>query len=178
MCLLAITSSMCSSFRRMRVFQPLGRQQQTLDPRAANRARVLPAMALKLTTRLTRPPLAALSAGDDPLRIELQLDRRAIFLVLLGRLSSAVLTGELLPGLTQELTPPLAGAQPLRQLITTLLAVLLVLILIGHAHLSQDLQRDLLKLTGCIGVGVARQAGAIDRDQPRLDQPRLITQTQ
>ena len=67
-------------------------------------------------------------------------------------------------------------AQLLRQLITTRLPAQLVLTLVCRRDLGEDLQRDLLKLTGRIAVRVARQTRAIDRDQRPLDQPRLITQ--
>jgi hypothetical protein len=89
-----------------------------------------------------------------------------------------VLAIELLPGLAQELAPPLCGAQLLGQLIAPRLAEPLILGLIGRPDLGQDLKRDLLKLEVDIGVGVARDPGAIDRHHPGLHQASLMTELQ
>jgi hypothetical protein len=163
-----------AGFRIQLVLQPLSRQQQTREPRATDRIWIIRAMPLKLTARLAQPPLPPLGARDDPLLIELELDRRAA--LLLRWLPVILAAGELLLGPAQKLTPSFRSAQILRQLITPRLPEPLILTLVSRAYLGHDLRGDLLTLTCLIRVSVTRQARAVDRDQPRLDQPRLITQ--
>ena len=67
---------------------------------------------------------------------------------LAGQLSALLLAPQLLAGLAEELAPTLRRAQLLGQLITTRLAELLVLGLIGRPGLGQDLPRDLLEARG------------------------------
>ena len=69
--------------------------------------------------------------------------------------------------LAEELAPPLRGAQLLGQLITTRLAELLILGLVGRLDLGHDLPRDLLELLVALRAGVRRDPRAIDRHHPR-----------
>ena len=156
--------------------QPLGCQQQPLGPRACDRVGLLPAALLELALGVAQPALPPLDPGDDPLRIEL-LARRClrVGLQLLGvrRLPVALLLG-----LPEELAATLRRAQLLGQLIPARITVQLVLGLVGRLRLGEDLPRDLLELTVRLTTCVPRQAGAVDRDQPRRHQPSLITQPQ
>jgi hypothetical protein len=84
----------------------------------------------------------------------------------------------LLLGLPEELAPTLRCAQLLGQLIAARLAMQPILGLVGRLVLGQDLPRDLLKLTVRRTACVPRQTSAVNRDQPRLRQPRHLTQPQ
>ena len=98
-----------------------------------------PATLLKLPAALPRPTLASLVTSDDPLHIELKPILR-----LAGRLSQqlrlilCLVGGLLLADAAEELSTPLPGPQLLRQLITALLAVELILGLIRRYRLRED----------------------------------------
>ena len=64
----------------------------------------------------------------------------------------------------------------LGQLIAARVAVELVLGRVDRGGLLEDLPRELLVVEVCVMRGVGVQLGAVDRDQPDLDQPRLLTQ--
>jgi hypothetical protein len=89
---------------------------------------MLPAMPLELTLRVTKPPLATLNTGQDPLRVKLEPRLgRCVRLRPLGQLFALVLADKRSLGPAEELAPALPGAQLLGQLITTRLAELLIL---------------------------------------------------
>ena len=86
----------------------------------------------------------------------------------LGELAILGLVLQLLSGATKELAPALSGPQLLGQLITTTLAVELVLDLIGGFGLGQDLPGDLLEAVIDLRAGIAGDPGAVDRYDTRL----------
>ena len=114
-----------------------------------------------------------MTARDNLLGVELG---RRLRLRVAGLIVIAVGAGEPLPGLAKELTPPLARAQRLRQLIATRVAVELILGLINRLGLGEDLARDLPKVAIRTAAGVRRQPRPVDRDDPRPDQPGLIAE--
>jgi hypothetical protein len=160
--------------------QPLGRQQQPLAPRAQDRIRVIPAVLLELALALPQPAIAPLSPAPHDL-VGVELKRRLVgpvCLGLAGRLGALFLASHLLAGLAEELAPALGGAQLLGQLITTRLAELFILGLVGRPDLRDDLARDLLELVVDLRAGVARDPGGVDRHHPRLHRPRLRAELQ
>ena len=74
-------------------------------------------MLLDLAAALAQPPLPPLGARHDPLRIELQRHLLRPLGLGLGQLRVSVVTLKVVPGLTEELAPPLRRAQLLGQLI-------------------------------------------------------------
>ena len=160
--------------------QPLERQQQPLDARARNRVRVIPTMLLELPLSLRQPPASPTTRVGDVATVELELRRRPGLRrrLRLGspdllRILALPSTAELPPRLAEELPPPLRRAQLLGQLITTRLAELLILGLIGRPDLAHNLERDLLELKVDIRIGVPRDPGAIDRHHPDFTKPAL-----
>jgi hypothetical protein len=89
--------------------------------------------------RASRSQPSRLDAGDDPLRVELELDVRRCLRLALWLLAVGVLSLPLLPGLPEELAPALRRAQLLGQLITTRITVELILGLVGRLRLGEDL---------------------------------------
>ena len=81
-----------------------------------------------------------------------------------------------LASVAEELAPALRRAQLLRQLITALIAMHLILGLVRGHRLSDHVPGDLFKLIVNLRAGVARDPGAVDRHHPGLHQPGLITQ--
>jgi len=109
---------------------------------------LVPAALLKLAAALTGPALASLPSSDDPIHVKLKP-----VVGLTGRLRDQLrlilgqLAGLLFTDATKELSASLAGAQLLRQLITTSLAIELILGLIGRDRLRDDVPRDLGEIT-------------------------------
>ena len=107
---------------------------------------MFPAALLKLPATLARPTLASLMTSNDPLHIK----REPILRLLMRlrqqlRLVLRLIGGLLLADAAEELGTPLPGAQLLGQLITTLIAIELILGLIGRDRLRDDLPGDLPK---------------------------------
>ena len=142
----------------------------------------MPAALLKLAAGVAQPPLPTLDAGDDPLRIKLELTIRLCLRarprLLRVRFLALALALALVLGLPEELAPTLRRAQLLGQLITPRLTKALILGLVGRLVLGEDLPRDLLELSVGLTTRVPRKTSAVDRDQPRRHQPGLITQPQ
>jgi hypothetical protein len=119
---------------------------------------VLEAVALQPALAFPQPAFPSLNPRDDPRWIELERHPLGDLLIgILGRLVGLVPAAQLFPSLAEELTPTLGRAQPLGQLVATLLAAELILGLIGGLGLSQDLARDPLKPTVRIRTAVAVQ---------------------
>jgi hypothetical protein len=144
-------------------------------------------MLLELALGLREPPASTTTRVGDPLRVEHKLRSwRALRLLgfgphagLLDPLRTfTLIVAKGLPGPTQELAPALRRAQRLGQLITTRLAELPILGLVGRRGLGHDLLGNLPELQVHIRVGATSDPGAIDRHHPRLDQPRLVAQPQ
>jgi hypothetical protein len=132
-----------AAFRGQIVIQLPARYSQPLRPRPWHRAGRDPPLAIQLTLRLPQPPLPALHPRDDPLSIKLA-SRLGLGRLLGGRVVLALslpLGGELA---REPLPPTNLGTQLRRELITTLLAVLLVLGLVRRDRLSDDLLSDLV----------------------------------
>jgi hypothetical protein len=157
------------------VLHPLRGKQQPLDPIARDRIRRLPAMLLELTTSLSHPTLPALGTRDDLLGVKLERLASRFGLRAARLISITVLGGELLPGLAEELTPPLPSAQLLGQLIPARVTIELILSLVSRFRLRQDLPRDPPKVTVRTATRIPRQPGPVDRDHPGPDRPGLIT---
>jgi hypothetical protein len=154
--------------------EPLGRHQQPLGPRPGDRIRVVPAVLLELAPTLPQPGIPPLPPAPHDL-VGVEPKRHLIDHLRLGlgdRPSALPLAPQLLAGPAEELAPALRGAQLLGQLITTRLAELFVLGLVGRPDLRNDLARDLLELIVDLRAGVPRDPGAVDRHHPRPHQPR------
>ena len=120
--------------------------KQALRARAWDRFGRQAAILVKLVARLTHPPLTALDAGDDHLRIKRKLHTLRLRARRLHRrvVSTCTLPRELLLGRTQRSASTLVRPQVLGQLIATLLAVELILSRVNVARLLQDLACELL----------------------------------
>ena len=139
-------------------------------------ARLLVADRLQAAAAFAMPRPPALRTGHKPLRDELQLNALDD---LLARSHRRLPFGlHPLPGRRQRLPPLLTGPQMRRRLIATPTAVTLVLLTIGLLSLIEDLLHDRLITTVAIQRRVGQHLGAVDRDLPKADQPRLRTERQ
>ena len=149
-CAQARTRSCCAIARQPRVeviLHPLSSEQQTVNPAARNRLWSPPATLLDLTARLPDPSVPTLGPGDDLLGVELKRLGGRLRLRAARLISIAVLGSELLPGLAEELAPPLPSPQLLGQLLPTRVPIQLILSLIDRLRLGQNLPRDLPEIT-------------------------------
>src|SRR5215207_1895418 len=113
-----------------------------------------------------------MAAGDEPLRVELDLHAGALPLVAVWLRCAARLALELRLCLPQRGAAPLARPQPLRQLIAARLPKELILAAVCLRRLLEDLAGDLPVAAIGLARGVRRDLRAIDRDHPDRHPPR------
>src|SRR5438094_1542809 len=124
-----------------------------------------------------QPPLPALHPGEDPLGIE-PLQRITGLLLDRPVLAALITSGRSLELALKPLTTTSLRRQLRRQLVTPRVLMLLVLGLVGRDRLSDDLPRNPVIVDVRVTARARRHLRAIDRDHPRLHQPRPSTQPQ